>query len=231
METAEKDPALARRVNADLPGELAEASRRLDVRMVHLSTDAVFDGTHGPYTETDQANPMSAYARSKWAGEQAVAAANPQAIIARVNFYGWSMNGRRSLAEFFYNALSTGKPANGWTDVFFCPLEVNLLGGLLLEMAQQGLEGLYHVVSSECLSKYDFGCRVARAFGFDETLIRPTRVTESGLSAARSPDLRLSTAKLTRDLGHALPGQAEGLARFHEQFSEGYPDRLRSLAA
>ena len=75
-------------------------------------------------------------------------------------------------------------------DVFFCPLEVNMLGDLLLEMTQRGLEGLYHVVSPECLSKYDFGRAVARAFGFDERLVLPTRVSESGLNAARSPDLR-----------------------------------------
>ncbi|GAP13775.1 dTDP-4-dehydrorhamnose reductase [Longilinea arvoryzae] len=231
LEVAEKNPALAQRVNADLPGELAEASRRLGVRMVHLSTDAVFDGAHGPYMESDQPHPLSAYARSKWAGEQAVAAANSQAIIARVNFYGWSLNGRRSLAEFFYNQLSGGQPANGWTDVFFCPLEVNMLGDLLLEMAQQGLEGLYHVVSSECLSKYDFGRAVARAFGFDEGLVKPTRVADSGLHAARSPDLRLSTMKLARDLGRALPGQAECLARFQREYAEGYAGRLRGLAA
>ncbi|TLN22404.1 SDR family oxidoreductase, partial [bacterium] len=241
LETAEKNPALAQRVNADLPGELAEASHRLGVRMVHLSTDAVFDGLKGPYTENDPPNPLSAYARSKRAGELAVAAANSRAIIARVNFYGWSLTGRRSLAEFFFNNLSAGKTANGWTDVFFCPLEVNTLGDLLLQMAQEGLEGLYHVVSPESLSKYDFGRGVARAFGFDEALVKPTRVSESGLSAARSPDLRLSTAKLARDLGpalpgqaltgQALPGQAAGLARFQRQFVEGYPERLRALAA
>lgn len=231
LEVAERDPALAQRVNADLPGELAEASRRLGVRMVHLSTDAVFDGTHGPYSEDDEPNPLSAYARSKRAGELAVLTANPQAIVARVNFYGWSLNGRRSLAEFFFNNLSAGKTANGWTDVFFCPLEVNTLGDLLLEMAEKGLEGLYHVVSPECLSKYDFGRAVARAFGFDEGLVLPTRVSESGLNAARSPDLRLSTAKLARDLGRSLPGQDECLARFQRQFQDGYPQRLRGLAA
>lgn len=231
LEVAERDPALAQRVNADLPGELAETSRRLGVRMVHLSTDAVFDGTQGPYGEEDQPNPLSAYARSKRAGELAVLQANPRAIVARVNFYGWSLSGRRSLAEFFFNNLSAGKTANGWTDVFFCPLEVNALGDLLLEMAQRGLEGLYHVVSPECLSKYDFGRAVARAFGFDENLVLPTRVSESGLNAARSPDLRLSTAKLARDLGQALPDQAECLARFQRQYLEGYPHRLRGLAA
>jgi dTDP-4-dehydrorhamnose reductase len=231
LEVAERDPALAQRVNADLPGELAEASRRLGVRMVHLSTDAVFDGTHGPYSEEDEPNPLSAYARSKRAGELAVLQANPRAIVARVNFYGWSLNGRRSLAEFFFNNLSAGKTANGWTDVFFCPLEVTELGNLLLEMAQKGLEGLYHVVSPECLSKFDFGRAVARAFGFDENLVLPTRVSESGLNAARSPDLRLSTTKLARDLGRGLPGQAECLGRFQRQHLEGYPQRLRSLAA
>ncbi len=231
LEIAERDPALAQRVNADLPGELAEASRRLGVRMVHLSTDAVFDGTCGPYTEEDAPNPLSAYARSKRAGEVAVMQANPAAIVARVNFYGWSLSGRRSLAEFFFNNLSAGKPANGWTDVFFCPLEVTILGDLLLEMAQRGLEGLYHVVSSECLSKYEFGRAVARAFGFDENRVIPTHVAESGLSAARSPDLRLSTTKLARDLGRTLPGQAECLDRFRRQYDDGYPQRLRSLAA
>jgi len=231
LEVAERDPALAQRVNADLPGELAETSRRLGVRMVHLSTDAVFDGTQGPYSETDEPNPLSAYARSKRAGELAVLQANPRAIVARVNFYGWSLGGRRSLAEFFFNNLSAGKTANGWTDVFFCPLEVNMLGDLLLEMARRGLEGLYHVVSPECLSKYDFGRAVARAFGFDEHLVLPTRVSESGLNAARSPDLRLSTAKLAHNLGRALPGQAECLARFQRQHHEGYPQRLRGLAA
>lgn len=230
LEVAERDPALAQRVNADLPGELAEASRRLGVRMVHLSTDAVFDGTHGPYREDDEPNPLSAYARSKRAGELAVLAANPRAIVARVNFYGWSLSGRRSLAEFFFNNLSAGKTANGWTDVFFCPLEVNTLGDLLLEMVQAGLEGLYHVVSSQCLSKYDFGRAVARAFGLDENLVQATRVSESGLSAARSPDLRLSTAKLARDLGRELPDQAECLARFQRQLQDGYPQRLRGLA-
>jgi dTDP-4-dehydrorhamnose reductase len=93
------------------------------------------------------------------------------------------------------------------------------------------LEGLYHVVSSECLSKYDFGRAVARAFGFDEGLVKPTRVADSGLNAARSPDLRLSTAKLARDLGRALPGQAECLVRFQREFAEGYAERLRGLAA
>ncbi len=101
-----------------------------------------------------------------------MAQANPQAIIARVNFYGWSLNGTRSLGEFFYRNLSAGKNVKGFTDVLFCPLLVNHLVDLLLTMAEKDLKGLYHVVSSEHLSKYEFGCRIARLFDLDEKLIR-----------------------------------------------------------
>ena len=229
LEVAERDPALAQRVNADLPGELAETSRRLGVRMVHLSTDAVFDGTQGPYSETDEPNPLSAYARSKRAGELAVLQANPRAIVARVNFYGWSLGGRRSLAEFFFNNLSAGKTANGWTDVFFCPLEVTLLAETLLRLAELDCRGIYHVVSSQCWSKYAFGCAIAQRFGLDEGLITPLSVQQGGLTAARSPNLGLNTDKLTSALGTPAPGQAQGLQRFYQHYLDGFPQRVRAL--
>ncbi len=69
----------------------------------------------------------------------------------------------------------------GFTDVYFCPLQVNVLAEILLEMASRQLHGLYHVVSSEALTKYDFGMRIARLFGLDEGLIRPVSWQEAGL--------------------------------------------------
>jgi dTDP-4-dehydrorhamnose reductase len=89
-------------LNAVFPGELAAEAARRGIRMVHFSTDAVFDGTIGCYTETDQPNPINHYAFTKVEGERAVLAANPDALIARVNFYGWSLRGQRSLAEYFF---------------------------------------------------------------------------------------------------------------------------------
>ena len=92
---------------------------------MHVSTDAVFDGQAAATTEQDTPNPLSIYARTKLDGERGVAEANPDAIIARVNLYGWSLSGRRSLAEFFFNNLSAGKRVKGFTDVYFCPLLAN----------------------------------------------------------------------------------------------------------
>ena len=226
LEDCEAQPELAWRLNGVVPGELAAAAAQAGVRLVHISTDAVFDGQRGNYREEDTPNPLGVYARSKLAGEEAVVQANPQAIIARVNFYGWSLNGTRSLAEFFYRNLSAGKNVKGFTDIFFCPLLVNHLASLLLRMVERDLQGLYHVVSAEHLSKYEFGCRIARLFDLDERLITPSSWKVGGLQAQRSPDLTMNTGKLARDLGTSLPDQQAGLQRFRELFDSGYAQQI-----
>ena len=117
----------------------------------------------------------------------------------------------------------------GFTDVYFCPLLVNDLAILLLSMLEQELEGLYHVVSSECSSKYDFGVRLARIFSFDEALIEPASVSQAGLRAARSPRLTLKTDKLRKDLGESTPDLNAGLNSFYTQFRNGYPEFIREM--
>jgi dTDP-4-dehydrorhamnose reductase len=236
LEACEADPALASQLNTELPRLLAQlcAQSRRDVtrggaRLVHISTDAVFDGRTGGYTEDDPPRPIGVYARTKLAGELAVAEADPQAIIARVNLFGWSLSGKRSLAEFFFNNLSAGIPVNGFTDVYFCPLLVNDLAAILEQMLDLGLSGVYHTVSSECLSKYDFGVRLAHRFGLDAGLIRPLSVLQSGLKASRSPNLNLNTNKLSRALGSPLPRLSPMLERFYTLYQQGYPQKIQRL--
>jgi dTDP-4-dehydrorhamnose reductase len=231
IDQAESSPALAERINAELPGEMAAAARAAGAWMAHISTDAVFDGVRGDYSEDDLPNPLNVYAATKLRGERAVLAANPGAAVARVNFYGWSLSGQRSLGELFVRQLSAGKQMFGFTDVIFCPLQVNVLGEVLLRMARAGLSGVYHTVSSETLSKYEFGCRVARQFGLDESLIQPVSWKDAGLKAVRSPNLNLRTERLSAALGEPLPGQAVGLERFHLEAQLGLDRRIRGLAA
>ena len=164
----------ARLLNAEIPGRLAELCAKRGVRLIHISTDAVFDGTKDSvYTEEDAPNPLSIYARTKLDGETAVLSVNADAVVARVNFFGWSLSGKRSLSEYFVNHLSSGKECDGFTDVCFCPLFVGDLADTLVRMLEKDLSGLYHVVGSEAMTKYDFGVKIARQFGFDEGLIRP----------------------------------------------------------
>ena len=229
LEDCEANPALAEKLNSELPEKLANHVAKGGARLVHLSTDAVFDGEYGNYSEEDEPNPLSLYARTKLSGERAVLAANPDAIVARVNLFGWSLSGKRSLAEWFVNNLSAGNNIKGFTDVYFCPLLVTHLANLLLKMLEIELRGLYHVVSSECSNKYDFGVRLARLFGFEESLIEPASVSQSGLSAARSPKLTLKADKLIRELGTLTPGLTEGLAGFYSQYENGYPEFIKGM--
>ena len=231
VDACEDQPELARRLNAELPGQLAAETAKGGVRLVHLSTDAVFDGQRGDYKEGDATHPLSHYAQTKLEGEQAVLAADPNAIVARVNFFGWSQSGTRSLAEFFFNNLSQGQAINGFMDVYFCPLLANHLAEVLLEMLDKDLHGLYHVVSPEKLSKYDFGVRLAKTFGLDAGLISPISVEDAGLKAVRSPNLTLSTAKLARDLGHPAPDVQHGLDGLYQLYRQGYREKLKALVA
>jgi len=229
LDRCEEEPELAWRANAELPGRMAAEAGRRGIRFVHFSTDAVFDGLKGDYTEEDEPNPVSVYARSKRAGEQQVLEANPQALVARVNFYGWSLTGKRSLAEWFFYNLRAGQSVPGFTDLIYCPMLTNDLVDLLYRMLAGGLTGLYHVFSSGSLSKYEFGVALARLCGLDERLITPSTSSQSPLKAQRSRCLKMRSDKLVRALGVTLPGPEDGLRRFYQLYQDGYPDRLHQL--
>jgi len=229
LEACEADPLLAQQLNTDLPRILAKHVARSGARLVHVSTDAVFDGLHGDYSEEDIPTPVCVYSRTKLEGERAVIEVDPTAIIARVVFYGWSLNGNRSLAEFFFNNLSQGKQVMGFTDVYFCPLLANQLANILILMLEKKLSGLYHVVSPEALSKYDFGVRLAQRFNLDAGLIIPTSVLRAGLKAVRSPILTLRSDKLASALGETLPSLSTGLDRLYTLYQQGYPHMLQEM--
>ncbi len=231
LDTCEDNLDLARRLNADLPAQLAKACKARGISFLHISTDAVFDGRAVAfYTEESTPNPLSVYARTKLEGEQAVLAENPDAIVARVNFYGWSLSGRRSLAEFFFNNLRGRKNMSGFTDVRFCPMLVNDTAQMLVKMLEKGLHGLYHVVGPQAMSKYQFGVEIARRFGFREGEIAPKSINTSSLIAKRANNLCLSINKLCTDLDEVPPEFSTGLNEFYTQFQQGYPQKIRSYA-
>jgi dTDP-4-dehydrorhamnose reductase len=97
-------------------------------------------------------------------------------------------------------------------------------------MLAAGLTGTYHVVSHEALSKYDFGVRIARRFGFNPELIEPIRMQDFKRGAPRALDLTLKPDKVQDALGHPLPSVDEGIDRFYQRSLEEYPQQLQSYA-
>ena len=231
INAAEKAPEKTMALNRDVPARLAAISSEWGIPYIYISSDAVFDGQVGGYSELDPTNPLSLYARTKLAGEQAVQAAHPDAMIARVVFFGWSLSGKRSLSEFFFNNLQSGQSVKGFTDTYFSPLYVEDLADLLLDSLVASLSGIYHLTSPQGLSKYEFGVRIAHRFGFDPTLIEPVRAAETDRGVARSLTLTLRSDKAQAALGRPLPSVDEGIEKFYQRWQDGYPGYLQSLAA
>jgi len=225
LDWCEEHPEEARRVNVTASKRIAEITSRTGVRMLHVSTDAVFDGERGDYAETDQPAPLGVYARTKLEAEHAVIAQNPRAVIARVTLYGWNLQPKLSLAEWILDRLSQGEVVPGFIDTIFCPILANDLAEILLAMVDRDLVGLYHVVGCESISKYEFAGRIALQFGFDSQRVIPARLAEAKLKAPRPLNTSLNTQRICDALGRPMPDVDSGLRRFAELRADGYGQR------
>lgn len=203
----ELDEAMANRINAEASGVLADAAASAGARFVYISTDAVFSGERGWYGENEPVSPTSAYGRSKAAGEQAVLAAHPSAVIARTNFFGWSPDGHRSILEFFVRELQAGNRVPGYVNYTVTSLFVEDVVESIELIVESGETGVFHVVARDGVAKADFGRLVAAEFGFEPGLIDEVRVD------GPDRDLSLKSDRLAALRGSEMPSQAEGIAR------------------
>jgi len=229
VERCETDPAYAFRMNEAMARNVATAARAVGARMIHISTDAVFDGeaTDG-YTETAPTAPRNVYGRAKLAGEFAVLDVHPEALVVRTTIYGWNAQPKSSLAEAFVAKLRGGAPVLGFADAWMTPILANDLADCLLALLDHGTAGVLHIAGPECIAKADFARRIAVRFGFDPTLVTPISMQEAGLAAprARRPCLRVHPAEAI--LG-PMPSIDDGIDRFYRLEADGYRDRVASL--
>lgn len=152
-------PLAAIPINAVLPHRLAEICGLFGARLIHISTDCVFSGKKGLYTETDFADANDLYGRSKYLGEVDY----PHAVTLRTSIIGHELNGSRSLVSWFL--AQTGQ-VSGFRKAVFSGLPTVELGRVILEhvLPNSDLRGLYHV-SAEPINKFDLLNLVARNYG------------------------------------------------------------------
>jgi dTDP-4-dehydrorhamnose reductase len=205
---------MAGTVNARYPGIWASVAAEAGASFVHISTDAVFDGSRAElYTESDETAPESVYGRTKVRGEQAVIAANPDALVLRVNFFGWSRNQKSGILDFFVNAFTHHTPITGFEDYVVSSLYIGDLAETMMELVERGSSGVFHAVSSTPLSKYDFGLTVANAAGVPaDSMVVGSLANATGF-APRGHNLSLSTTKVEEVLGRAMPTSEAGVQR------------------
>ena len=213
-EACEEKPEEARLLNVELPALWAAVAGESSARFVHFSTDAVFDGkSNVPYGEGDVASPPSVYGRTKLQGEQAVLAANSEALVFRTNFFGWSQSGEKGILDFFARGIETGTAMTGFSDYIVSSLYTGDLFDLLVEAVRKEAAGLFHLTSSTPLSKYDFGIVVAQALEGDVSLVHQGLLADQSMLGNRGHNPGLSVTKLHELLGHSIPSTIQGIAR------------------
>lgn len=168
VDGCEKEKEMAYKTNSIAPYIISQFCMKSGARIVHFSTDYVFDGLKGMYREEDTPNPINYYGISKLMGDFSILPLTKSLIIRTSGVFGEKMN----FPGFVYRNLIEGKQVNA-IDSFYSPIHVFNLAKVSLELANNGISGIINV-SGERTSRYDLAIKIAQFFDLDENLIQRT---------------------------------------------------------
>lgn len=206
-------------INVVAVRELANACAELGIRLVHISTDFVFDGADGPYREGDEPNPPNYYGLSKLKGEEAIIESGADyAILRTILLYGIApAMSRSNIVLWAKKTLAAGKNVNAVNDQWRTPTLVEDLAIASVEAALRSVKGIYHIGGPEMMRIDDIVRRVARFWNLDENLISEIDSTSLNQRAKRPAKTGFVIDKAVADLDYQPRSFEEGLALVDEQ--------------
>jgi len=218
VDKCETDKGTAWKINVHGTENIALMCRKHVARLVYVSTDYVFDGEKGLYTEEDATAPINYYGLTKLEGEKKVKQHCKNYIIARTSvLYGWHKQ-KINFATWVINSLRNNMPISVVDDHFNSPTRADNLAEIILEMLQKNLEGTYHTAGDERISRYDFARAIAKIFMLNEELITPTKMSELETWIARRPrDSSLNVNKAKKMLRTRVMNVKESLVRLKKE--------------
>ena len=225
VDRCHEDPDTCHKMNIDAVKGIAEACKKHGVHLVQLSTDFIFDGENGPYTEEDQPNPVSIYGESKLKGEEIIRESGIDAAILRtILVYGVAENMSRSnIVLWAKGALEGEKSINVVDDQYRSPTLAEDLADACILAATKRAKGVYNISGGETFSVLELVWRVAEFWNLDKGLI--TAVSSETLSqpAKRPPRTGFIIDKAQRELGFKPHSFEEGLGLVDEQLKAESP--------
>lgn len=228
VDQAEFERAQAYQVNAESVGFLAQEVKRLGSLLVHFSTDYIFDGKAGPYSEEARPNPLGYYAKSKYWGEEKVVRVGCRHLVVRTNVL-FGVHELASKPNFFMwlvGELSQNRPVKIVSDQYNNPTLADNLATLVKEAVEKNVEGILNLAGKTYLSRYDFAMRIARFFGYDHELITPIDTASLKQPAPRPLLGGVRTEKAQSVLKTPFYTVEESLAflkKNHEPFFAAHP--------
>ena len=187
----EKNPEQAIAINSIGPEIIAKKCEECNSRLVHISTDSIFDGQKGMYDENDVPNPKNIYAKTKLEGEKKVTKECSNSVIVRTNFYGID-NSRKYLFNNMLEKLKQKQDIIGFDDVHFTPLSVENLSQQITDVTFSNYNGIIHLGSDKKISKYEFCKIMAQKLGFGENYVKQGSIDNLSFIAERPKNTSLN---------------------------------------
>ena len=200
---------------------LARACRGVCEYFIYISTDYVFDGERGHYSEEDLPYPINYYGLTKLLGEVATTDLLDKSLVIRTSgIYGCSPGGKRGFALSLLEKLSRGDEVMAFTDQYLSPTYAPHLASNILELLELRVNGFLNIAGDRA-SRYEFAIAVARELGADERLVKPSSMDTSSLRARRPRDSSLDTKKAKEELGLPFKSMRDCIKEFIRDCGEG----------
>lgn len=209
VDYCELNPKQAWNVNVTGTRNVLEGAEKVRAKVIHISTDFIFDGEKGMYKEDDRPNPVNYYGKTKLESEKLVQESGLDYVIARPSvIYGAGQ--KKKFLGWVLESLEAGKRITVVDDHYNTPTLADNLAEMLIALRDE--HGIFHTSGAERISRYDFAVKIARTFELDETLLTPIKTEELRQAAKRPNDTSLDTGKIGA-MGIRPLGVDEGLNR------------------
>lgn len=206
-------------VNVTATRFLLDAAKEIRSKFIYISTDFVFDGLHGPYTEDAEPNPVNYYGSTKWGAEKAVEESGlPWVIIRTVLVTGNPLNGTRyNIVTWIKEKLQNGERVRMVDDQYRTPTFIDdLVQGIMLVL-EKNATGIYHISGKDSLTPYAIAMETARLLKLDESLIQKAVSSDFPDAPMRPPRTNFNISKAERELGYQPHSFMEGLRKMFDR--------------
>lgn len=222
-----KPDGMCFQINVTGTKNVAKLAKQLNSRLIHISTDYVFDGTKsGEYIETDKPNPIEWYGKTKYEAEKIITGSELNWCIARTAYpFLAQFLGKLDLVRSRIKQMKDGNLPPQFTDHIITPTFADQLSIALFKLIRSGASGIYHLTGDTSLSDFDLSVEIARQFGFDETKIAKSSLTEFNKSAPRPYQQRMamSNKKFESQFGPTFTSFPEALKIMKNQIETSTP--------
>ena len=229
IEKCEEQPALASKINLNFLKLLTKATKKFSGKIIHISTDHLFDGKVPFVNEKNILCPLNQYAKTKVEAEEFIQNEMPESLILRTNFFGWGPVHRQSFSDQIINSINNQKKIYLFKDAFFNPISLRNLSNLIVNLIENEASGVFHLAANDRVSKLQFGKMLCNYFKLNQKYIVEASIKEKKELVKRPLDTSLENKKIRSLLNFDCGTVLENISHLSLDIKDGLKDNIIKL--